>query len=173
MIQRPRRHAILAVCTVAFALGGSVATGDSLPTPQGQILLTVTGIEVSNSGEGAQFDLDMLMATGREEFETTTIWTDGAVTFTGVPLSALLDRLDITSGILEASALNEYFIEIPVEEVDEKAPIIAHHMNGALMSRRDKGPLWLVYPYDSDAKYRSEIVYARSVWQLDRIDVVQ
>jgi hypothetical protein len=40
------------------------------------------------------------------------------------------------------------------------------------MSVRDKGPLWVIYPYDSD-DYRSEVIYSRSIWQLDRLEVVQ
>ena len=40
------------------------------------------------------------------------------------------------------------------------------------MSIRDKGPLWVVYPYDSSADYRTEVIYSRSIWQLDRIEVV-
>ena len=41
------------------------------------------------------------------------------------------------------------------------------------MTLRDKGPLWLVYPYDADTAYQSEVIYARSVWQLDRIEVLR
>jgi hypothetical protein len=39
------------------------------------------------------------------------------------------------------------------------------------MSVRDKGPLWLVYPYDSAAKYQSEVVFSRSIWQLNRLEI--
>ena len=53
----------------------------------------------------------------------------------------------------------------------EGGPIIAYYTNGEEMSRRDKGPLWVVYPYDSDIAYQTELVYSRSIWQLDRISV--
>jgi hypothetical protein len=46
-------------------------------------------------------------------------------------------------------------------------------MNGAEMSIRDKGPLWIVYPYDASDDFRSEVVYSRSIWQLDRIEVIR
>jgi len=39
------------------------------------------------------------------------------------------------------------------------------------MSAREKGPVWLVYNYDSDPAFRTETVYSRSVWQLDRITI--
>ena len=54
----------------------------------------------------------------------------------------------------------------------EGGPIIAYMMNGEEMSVRNKGPLWLVYPYDLNHEYRSEVIYSRSIWQLDRIDVL-
>jgi len=41
------------------------------------------------------------------------------------------------------------------------------------MSVREKGPLWVIYPYDSDAKFRTEVIYSRSIWQLDRLAIVQ
>jgi len=43
-------------------------------------------------------------------------------------------------------------------------------MNGEPISRREKGPYWLVYPYDVDAKYQSEVVYSKSIWQLVSIE---
>ena len=58
-------------------------------------------------------------------------------------------------------------------ELEDDVPIIAYEMNGKPMSRREKGPLWIVYPYDSAAKYRTELAHARSVWQLDRLDVLE
>lgn len=89
------------------------------------------------------------------------------------PLSSLLDRLGVSSGTIRAQAINDYAIEIPVADIETEAPMIAYAMNGENMSRREKGPLWVIYPYDSDAKYRSEVVYSRSIWQLDRIEVVK
>ena len=40
------------------------------------------------------------------------------------------------------------------------------------MTLRDKGPLWVIYPFDDDPRYRSETVYFRSIWQLNRIIVM-
>lgn len=172
MNQKTHRRAFLATLGVVLALGGPAASGDSLPSPQGSILLTVTGdIAVTNSGDSAQFDLEMLKALGTIEYQTETLWTTGTVTFNGPALSSLLDRLGVSSGTIRAQAINDYAIEIPVADIETEAPMIAYAMNGENMSRREKGPLWVIYPYDSDAKYRSEVVYSRSIWQLDRIEV--
>ena len=60
-----------------------------------------------------------------------------------------------------------------VEDAVEGGPIIAYRLNGDRMSVRDKGPLWVVYPYDSDQVYQTEVIYSRSIWQLYRIDVIE
>ena len=39
------------------------------------------------------------------------------------------------------------------------------------MSVRDKGPLFVVFNYDSAAELRSERYYNRSIWQLRRLQV--
>ncbi len=39
------------------------------------------------------------------------------------------------------------------------------------MSVREKGPLWIVYPYSSSPEFQNEVIYSRSIWQLNRITV--
>ena len=103
---------------------------------------------------------------------TVTLAGGGTQTFTGVTLKALMERLDGTGKGLRAHAINNYAIDIPWADVADGSALIAHHRNGATMSVREKGPLWLVYPSDSDARVRQETYHARSIWQLDRIDVL-
>ena len=74
---------------------------------------------------------------------------------------------------ISAVAINDYSVDIPVSDAEEGGPIIAYAMDGQPMSRRDKGPLWVIYPYSSSSKFRSEVIYSRSIWQLDRIEAVQ
>ena len=105
-------------------------------------------------------------------FETSTIWSEGTHTFQGVSLKVLADRLGIDGATLRATAINDYSVDIPLTDAVEGGPIVAYKMDDATMSVRDKGPLWIVYPYDSDAAYRSEVIYSRSIWQLDRIEAL-
>lgn len=153
-------------------VSGPVLAQDALGPPQGEVVLTVTGlISARNAGEAAQLDLVMLEAMEPVEFETHTIWTEGLQVFEGVPLATLLDRLGAQGSVIAASALNDYTVEIPVSDAVAEGPILAYRQNGAELSVRDKGPLWLVYPYDSDPSYQTEVIYARSIWQLARIEV--
>ena len=144
-----------------------------LPAPTGPVLLTVvpTPDPATPAAPPIRFDQAMLAALPQVTITTTTIWTDGPQEFTGVPVSALLAATGLQGGTLVAMAANDYLIGLPVAELTDQAPIIAYLRNGKPMTTRDKGPLWIVYPYDSDPAYRTEVVYARSIWQLDRIEV--
>lgn len=164
--------ALLAAAMLA-ASPGSLSAGENLPVPAGEIVLTITGGIANTTGEAvAQFDLAALEALPATTFRTTTIWTDGETEFTGVELDDLLDYVGASGSKIHAIALNDYKVDIPVSEAVDGGPIVAYLQDGAYMSRREKGPLWIVYPYDSKAEYRSEVVYSRSIWQLDRIEVV-
>jgi hypothetical protein len=44
--------------------------------------------------------------------------------------------------------------------------------NGEYMPVRDKGPLFVVYPFDSDPALRNQRYYGRCAWQLAQVDVV-
>ncbi len=127
----------------------------------------------SHGNKVTEFDREELVALGAEEISTTTIWTEGIQTFTGVSLHAFLQEVGVTEGTLKATAVNDYAVEVPVEDAVEGGPIIAYLSNGEQMSLREKGPLWIVYPYDSDPKYQTEVIYSRSIWQLDRIEVIE
>jgi hypothetical protein len=148
------------------------APAQTLPQPSDDIVLTVTGdIAVSNAEGAAVFDRAMLEAMEPVEFTTNTMWTDGPQVFTGVLLLDLLAMLGVTEGTIRATAINDYAVDIPVSDAIEGGPIVAYLLNGKPMSVRDKGPLWIVYPYDSKRQYRSEVIYSRSIWQLDRMEI--
>lgn len=162
----------IAALSVAAALAPWSVAAAELAEPTGPVVLTVTGaIEHTNDGGAARFDLAMLRALPTTRYETSTIWTEGEHVFEGVLLGELLEAVGASGDEVWATALNDYAMTIPVDGGDEDAALIAYAMDGKEMSVRYKGPLWIVYPYDSNANYRTEITYARSVWQLDRIDV--
>jgi hypothetical protein len=169
MLKFIRAIAATAVLVIAQPLWAA-----DLPQPTGPVILTVTGeIGTSNGDGAARFDLEMLEALGATTFKTATIWTEGVQQFEGVSLKALTDTLGITSGKLRATAINDYSVEIPLSDAVEDGAIIAYRLDGETMSVRDKGPLWVVYPYDMNSDFRSEVVYSRSIWQLDRIETVK
>ncbi|WP_261395488.1 molybdopterin-dependent oxidoreductase [Salipiger bermudensis] len=150
----------------------NAATAAELDAPTGPVLLTISGELANTNGDGtAAFDLEMLRALGATDITTDTIWTPGTITFTGVELKTLLDHVGASGDEIDATAINDYTVVIPVSDAVEGGPIVAYEMDGELMSRRDKGPLWLIYPYSSNSEYRTEVIYSRSIWQLDRMAI--
>lgn len=127
-----------------------------------------------------------LMALPQTRIETSTIWTSGVPVFEGPTLHALLqahgllpqpepDSPDVSAipdATLRLIALNGYRVDMPLRELGQQAPVLALTRDGALLTARDKGPVWVIYPYDADRAWRSEIVYARSIWQLRDIAIL-
>jgi len=72
---------------------------------------------------------------------------------------------------LKAIALNDYKVSIPVSDTQRFDMLLALRVNGERIPVRSKGPLFVVYPYDSDEELRSTLYYSRSIWQLKAIEV--
>jgi hypothetical protein len=151
----------------------AVAISLTTPALADGIILTISGdVAESGRGEAWVFELAELQALPSVSFETSTIWTEGTQKFEGVPLDALLSHVGASQGSIRAVALNDYAVMIPTEDAVEDGPIVAYMQDGAEMSVRDKGPLWIIYPFDDNESYKSEEYYSRSIWQLDRLEIV-
>ena len=161
-----------AVGLVIF-LAATAVSASQLATPTGPILLTITGkLDRANYPDEAVFDEAMLAALPQRRIETSTPWTDGKKIFDGVLLADLLDFVGVDDAqTLRAIALNEYEILTPVSEALEFGALLAMRMDGRPSTRRDKGPIWIVYPRDTNSRIQDEHHDARWVWQLTRIEV--
>lgn len=139
------------------------------------IILSIHTEQPQSSTENSILPVRMTLSDLRAlpvaSFETTTIWTMEPQVFSGVWLATLLAHHGITTGTLELVAINDYRVEIPVNDVYPGGALLAYERNGEEMLLRDKGPLWLVFDWDDNPAYRNEIHYSRSIWQLDRIIV--
>ena len=170
--------AVLALSTLASANAGQ------LDAPAGDVILTVTGKVTNTNADGAAgFDFAMLEALAGRRATMETPWTTGATTFDGPLLAAVLEaaggpeppprRIFLGHGKrLLVKALNDYSAEIPIEDATGYETILALRMNGAPMSVRDKGPLFLIYPFDKNPEIYNEKYFSRSVWQIREIEVV-
>jgi hypothetical protein len=152
------------------ALGATYA--NALDTPTERPILTISGkITVTNRNSTAQFDRPMLEALGMTTVETTTPWHEGKVKFEGVSLDRLMKQVGATGQRVAVVALNDYTTEIPMADFGKYGVILAIKLNGEYMSVRDKGPLFIIYPYDSNPELKTQTYYGRSAWQVARIDV--
>ena len=147
---------------VSFFLA-AVLPGMAMGEVPGENLLE---IQPGKTGTDIRLDRAAIETLPQIDFQTTTIWTDGTHHFSGPSLLSVLRVAGIVDGVVSLRAANDYSVEIPVAELTENAPIIASRIDGKPFDLREKGPLWLVYPYDSSPDYQSETVYSRSLWQL-------
>lgn len=156
--------AVFAASSTTFAL--------ALEKPTGDVILTITGhVTHANAGNTAQFDAAMLEKLASRTGQMETPWTTGKVTFSGPLLRAILDEAGAEGTALTVKALNDYAAEVPMEDARTLDTILATKMDGGPMSVRDKGPLFLVYPFDLNPDLYNEKYFSRSVWQIKEIDV--
>jgi len=162
----------LKVVAAALFLSGSVAFAGSLPAPQGAVVLTLTG-KISNTSkpEAAEFDMAALEALPGRVTQTETPWTRGKPIFSGPLGSALLDKVGATGTSLHVVALNDYAVDVPIEDLRKWPVILATRKDGQPMSVRDKGPIFVIYPFDLDPSLYNEKIFSRSAWQVKSIEV--
>jgi hypothetical protein len=164
-----RRHLNTLAALLLVSLSGPAL---ALDAPKGRTVLTVSGqITVKNAGDKASFDMAMLEALPQHSFTTRTPWYDKPVRFTGPLLADVLDAVKANGTVLEATALNDYTITIPMTDAREFKVVVARLLNGEPMRVRDKGPLFVIYPFDSSLELRKSVYYERSIWQLKALNV--
>jgi hypothetical protein len=148
------------------------AWAQQLATPVGPPILTISGkISRTSDGKAAAFDLAGLEAVGRTTLATSTKWTEGVVPFEGVPMATLLDAVGASGTEIVAIALNDYQVTIPIDDFRKYGVILAYRRNGSPMPVRDRGPLWIIYPFDQVPALKADIYYSRCAWQLKSIEV--
>lgn len=159
--------------THLFSLLASPALAQStLPPPTQPVILTIDGaIAVRNDKTGALFDAAMLDALPTHSFRTWTPWFSQPVTFSGPRLQDVLGAVAAKGRTLHMIALNDYAVDIPFDDATRFGPLLARRVDGKVIGVREKGPLFLIYPFDDRPETRTEMFYARSIWQLTRITV--
>ena len=163
------------LATVSFVLfGGLILAGSAaaLEPPTGKVILTISGkIADPNRGNAAVFDLAMLQKLPQQSFTTSTLWYPKPIKFQGPLLRDVLAAAKAKGLTLKAMALNDYQTTIPFEDAAQFDVILATHMDDEVIPVRTKGPLFIVYPYDSKDVLRATVYYERSAWQLKSLVV--
>ncbi len=116
---------------------------------------------------GVRFSEADLLALRQVTIRTRTEFTDGVVEFIG-PLArdavAFIETGTATS--IHLVAANDYAIDIPLSDLTDYDVILAMQANGARLSMRDKGPIWLMYPLADHTELQDPTYTIRLIWQL-------
>lgn len=128
--------------------------------------LTVVALD----GTKTVFSYDELVKMPATTVTTSTPWTEGKHDFTGVSFAELLKNNGIEGGNIRVFALNDYSVTVPAERLTATGAILAYQMDGKAMSVRDKGPYWVIFPFDSDPDLQTDQYWSYAVWQVKSIN---
>ncbi|MBU1294634.1 MAG: hypothetical protein KJ609_21110 [Gammaproteobacteria bacterium] len=164
---------VLAGMMVIGVFAVTTVQAQVLSKPTGPVILTVTGnITNTNTDQNtAEFDRGMLMNLDVIEQKTVTPWSEGVDLYRGPLLRSVMSAVGAQTATLSMTALNDYSAIVPKKDGDDYNVILAMDMNGKVMSVRDKGPIFLLYPFSDNPNLNNEVIHNRSVWQIKSINV--
>ena len=143
-----------------------------LPPPTGAVLLIVDGaISHKNTPTAAHLDIGLFQSLPIHRMQTSTAVHDGISVFEGVLARDVLELVGAQGTVVEAQALNNYSVDIPIEDFLNYDVLLATSMEGKRLHPSDKGPLWIVYPRDKWRRLQDIRYDYRWVWQLNRLTV--
>jgi hypothetical protein len=127
--------------------------------------------KVNNPDEKVfDFSEGEILAMPESTIVTSTAWTRKS-TFQGVRLSDLLTEIGASGKTLRVTAWNDYAADIEWSDLEKYGVILAYKQNDARLSRKGYGPLFVIYPRDSDSALNTPMAQRKYVWQVCRIDV--
>ena len=167
-----RRHWIKALAAAA-GVGLSPSGVWALDKPASSVVLSVRGkVRHTNDGSAASFDMAMLERMPQRSFSTRTPWYDGPRKFTGPLLRDVLAAAGAQGTTIRAIALNDYKIDIPVDDAQKFDVLMARLLDDKPMPVREKGPLFIIYPFDDKPELRVAQYFSRCAWQLRTLEIV-
>ena len=174
-----RRTALRGLLTCLLPIGPALAipawampAEAALDAPAGPVVLTLGGaLRNANRDGRAAFDMAMLEKLPQVSFSTQTPWYPGPRKFTGPLLRDVLAAAGAQGHSIEARALNDYRVLLPIEDSRRYDVIVARLLDDKPMAVRDKGPLFLIYPFDRAPELRNSVYYGRSAWQLTHLEL--
>jgi hypothetical protein len=113
-----------------------------------------------------------LSAMPQTTITTRTPWYERARRFTGPLMSQVLQAAGAQGRVVKATALNDYSVEIPMADITDHGVVLARLLDDQPMPVRDRGPLFVIYPFDDKPAVRTPVHFARCIWQLRSLDVL-
>lgn len=132
--------------------------------------MAAAALTLVNGSRQLELSIDDLHSMEQTTFATENEFVDGKVTYRGPLVRDVLARvgLDQTDNVRFVAA-NDYYVDIPTQNFRDYDAILAIEADGERLSRRDKGPIWLMYPISDFAALRDPIYSRRLIWQVVKI----
>lgn len=131
---------------------------------------------VRNATDPASAELKLteaeLMAMPQVTIRTSTEFTDGVIAFSGPLARDVIARAGVGKATTaHLVAANDYAVDIPIADFFDYDVVLALVADGKRLTMRDKGPIWVVYPFDDHKALNDPIYNARSIWQLTTVEL--
>ncbi len=132
-----------------------------------------TLLTVTNTLTGAQVMLTEadLKAVPQATVSTENEFVDTMTAFEGPLGRDVLALVGEGGNTVVLTAVNDYAVEVPLEDFINYEVVFAMSADGEVFSRRDKGPIWVVYPMSDHAELQDPVYNARLIWQLVKVEV--
>lgn len=125
------------------------------------------------NGRQVAYDEATLAALPQAEFETATPWTAGKHRYRGPTLAAMLAVNGASNAQhLLVTGVNGYQQRVALSLFEGVPLVLARYEDDKPMTRRNKGPLWLLTALSDNPKIDVEPVHNCMVWQVVRIEVI-
>lgn len=167
-----RRRWLLAAAAAAAHPAAWVLAAQPAQAADKETVLTISGRLKGPHGARADFSMPMLEAMPQVSLQAQTPWFNESHTFTGPLLRDVLTRCGAQGDALRLKALNDFRADMPMADALQHDVVLARLRDGKPMSVREKGPLFVMYPFNAKPELRSTAYYTRSVWQLRWIEVL-
>ncbi|HSO55989.1 MAG TPA: molybdopterin-dependent oxidoreductase [Actinomycetes bacterium] len=144
---------------------GSLAAGERISAPKGEVVLTVSGdIGTANKGKELELDLASLEQMRRVRLEAAEPFLKRRVMFEGVLLSDLLAVAGVpdSASKISLTALDDYEVDFKVADVRSSQMLLATKADGKYMPVDKSGPIRIVFP-DSSSIGRNPDLWIWSV----------
>ena len=151
----------------------TLTPNDQIAEPTGPVVLSLTGkIGTTNSPGRLDFDMETLEKLGLIEFTVDDPYLKRATTYQGILLQRVLDiaRVPQYATMLRAIALNDYATDVPIKPISQWPVLLATKRDGQRMPVADKGPIEIVFPYNSFT-IDPTVYDPMWVWQLRSFEV--
>ncbi|WP_410488142.1 putative pterin-binding protein [Aeromonas caviae] len=114
-----------------------------------------------------------LAALPQVEFETATPWTLGTHRYRGPTLKSVLAAQQVDSAsAIDVAALNGYQQRVDLSLFAKVPLTLVRYQDDKPLTRRNKGPLWLLVPLSAHPDMDVSAIHNNMVWQVVRIEVV-
>lgn len=166
-----RYPVLIIIALMLLQIFSEVARADDMPI-SGE--LTLFGVSGPDGQTTIKLDALQLAQFPQHTYSVETPWTNDETSFTGPLLRDVLQTFGVKNtenGELILRAHNDYSVRLPLSDAFKNMPILAMQRDGVLMTIRDNGPYWLIYPWHQDKSLRNEVFYARSVWMIKSISI--